>query len=404
MEVLLLVDTYFARQPIFDRSRRVCGYELLYRSGPVDRAGFTDGVSATAQVLANAFADAESPDLLSGLPAFVNLPRELIVSRTILAFPPERVAIEVLEDVTPDADVMAALAELRSAGYRIALDDYVVDDPRRCLLPFADIVKVDLMAVPSNRLAGMVAFLRSAGVGLLAEKVEGVDQYRQCFDLGFNMFQGFFFARPELVAGRRVDEGSSHLIGLLGELHRPGITMEQVGEAVERHPDFAHHLLRILNAAAMGLSRRVDSIRQAVVMLGLRRVTELATVLAIASNHHKPRELLALGLTRGRMCATVANSIGRPDGDSFFTVGILSVLDALVDRPMSEVIGPLPLSEDVKSALVGRVGIKGDLLDAAIAYERGEWDRLGADDLDPSTLTRGYLEALEWSHQMMVSV
>jgi c-di-GMP phosphodiesterase len=400
----VLVDTFFARQPIFDRGRRVCGYELLYRSGPVDRAGFADGAGATAQVLANAFADVDSPDLLGGLPAFVNLPRELIVSRAILGFPPDRVAVEVLEDVTPDAEVIAALAELRAAGYRIALDDYGSNDPRRLLVPFADIVKVDLMATASGDIIEMAASLRSAGVTLLAEKVEGLEDYKRCFDLGFSMFQGFFFARPELVSGRRVDEGRSRLTGLLGELHAPDVSMEQVAEAVERYPDFAHHLLRVLNSAAMGLSRRVDSIRQAVVMLGMRRVTELATVLVMASNDHKPRELLNLGLTRARMCAVVADRMGRVDTDSFFTVGALSVLDALADRPLSEVIDPLPLSDDVKTALIHRVGIKGELLDAAIAYERADWDRLTGTELDAATLAHGYLEALEWSNRMMVTV
>jgi c-di-GMP phosphodiesterase len=380
----MLVDTYFARQPIFDRSRAVCGYELLYRSGPADRAMFADGVTATASVLANAFADVDSPDLLGGLPAYVNLPRELIVGRAALGFPPERVTIEVLEDVTPDQDVIEALRELRASGYRIALDDYGPDDPRQTLLPFADIVKVDLMVTPAAALPALAGRLRTVGVTLLAEKVEDLNDFRRCFDLGFNMFQGYFFAKPELVAGRRVDEGRGRLTGLLGELHRPDITLAEAAEAVERYPDFAHQLLRILNSAAMGLSRKVDSIRQAVVMVGTRRVTELATVLVLAANDHKPRELLA-------------RCIGRVDADSFFTVGALSVLDALSDRPLSEVVGPLPLSDDVKAALVHRVGIKGELLDAAIAYERAEWDRLDELELDAATLTRGYLDALEWS-------
>lgn len=400
----MLVDTYFARQPIFDRSRGVCGYELLYRSGPADRAMFADGVTATASVLANAFADVDSPDLLAGLPAYVNLPRELIVGRSAMGFPPERVTIEVLEDVTPDPDVIEALRELRAAGYRIALDDYGPDDARQRLLPFADIVKVDLMVTPAASLPALAGRLRTVGVTLLAEKVEDLNDFRRCFDLGFNMFQGYFFAKPELVAGRRVDEGRGHLTGLLGELHRPDVTLTEAAEAVERYPDFAHQLLRILNSAAMGLSRKVDSIRQAVVLVGTRRVTELATVLVLAANEHKPRELLTVGLTRGRMCALVARRIGRVDADSFFTVGALSVLDALSDRPLSEVVGPLPLSDDVKAALVHRVGLKGELLDAAIAYERAEWDRLDDMELDATALTRGYLEALEWSMQLAAAV
>lgn len=398
----MLVETLFARQPIFDRSRRACGYELLYRSKPSYRS--VDGIGATAQVLANAFADIDSPDLLGGLPAFVNLPRDMIVARSIIGFPPHRVVVEVLEDVEADTEVVAALTELRSIGYRIALDDFVPNDHRRPLVPLADIVKVDLVATPAVRLADVATSLRSSGVTLLAEKVETPEDHQRCFDMGFSMFQGFFFARPELISGRRVDEGRQRLASLLGELHRDGVSMQQVAESVERHPDFAHQLLRLLNSAAVGLAREVDSIRQAVVMTGLRRVTEFATVLALASNEQKPQELLTLALTRAKMCAGLASRMGRADSDSFFTVGVLSVLDALTDHPLEDLVASLPLSEDVKSALVDRLGLKGRLLDAAIAYERAEWDRLDQLDLDPVALSEGYVEALTWSSSMASAV
>lgn len=400
----MLVDTFFARQPIFDRNRTLWGYELLYRSGPVRTASVVDPVAATAHVLASAFSDTDEVDVAGGVPVFVNLPRQLIVSRGVLAFPPDRVAIEVLEDVLPDREVVEALADLKAAGYRIALDDYVADDPRRSLLPFVDIVKVDLAAVEPEALPSTVNALRPSGVALLAEKVEGPEMYATCHDLGFSMFQGFFFARPELVAGRRLDEGRSRLTELLAQLHRPDVDIDGVADSVERHPDFSHKLLRLLNSSVYGLPRVVESIREAVVLLGIRRVTELATVLALAANDQKPRELLALGLTRARMCASVADRIGRADPDSFFTVGVLSVLDALVDRPMAELVEPLPLAEDVKIALVDRNGPKGHVLDAAIAYERAEWDRLSGFDLDPSALTDSYLNALAWSHRLMAAV
>ncbi len=399
----MLVDTFFARQPIFDRNRRLWGYELLYRSGPVRTADVLDPVAATAHVLASAFSDTFDSDLTGGVPVFVNLPREMIVSRAVLAFPPHQVALEILEDVRPDHEVVEALAELRTAGYRIALDDFIVDDHRRSLLPFVDIVKVDLAAVPADALAATVADLRPSGVALLAEKVEGLDMYARCHDLGFSMFQGFFFARPELVAGRRIDEGRSRLAELLAELHRPDISIDGVAETVERHPDFSLKLLRLLNSAVHGLPRTVESIREAVVMLGIRKVTELATVLAFASNDQKPKELLSLGLTRARMCSTVAERTARIDPHSFFTVGVLSVLDALVDQPMSDLVTPLPLADDVKEALVTRTGAKGAILDAAIAYERAEWDRLDSFDLDATTLTSSYLDALAWSHRLMAA-
>jgi EAL and modified HD-GYP domain-containing signal transduction protein len=400
----VLIDTYFARQPILDRGRRVRGYEVLYRSTPSDRATFVDPVAATAQVLANTFSDVAIPDLLAGLPAYVNLPRELIVSRALMAFPPDRVAAEVLEDVTPDVEVMEALADLRGAGYRVALDDFAEGDPRRVLVPFVDIVKVDLAVIEPDNLAEVIRPLRSAGVTLLAEKVETPADFQRCAELGFALFQGYFFARPELVAGRRLDEGRSRLVGLLAELHRPDITLEEVARSVERHPDLSFQLLRLLNSAAMGLPRSVDSIREAVVLVGAKRVTELATVLVLAANDHKPRELLSLGLTRARMCETVAQSAGRADPGSYFTVGVFSVLDALTDRSMPEVVSALPLSSEVKSALIEHDGPKGELLEAAIAYERAAWEQLPDTGLDPRTLTTGYLGALEWSTKMLAAV
>lgn len=400
----MLVDTFFARQPIFDRKRRLWGYELLYRSGPVRSADVIDPVAATAHVLASAFSDTNDTDMFGGVPLFVNLPRELIVSHAITAFPPDQVAIEVLEDVTPDRQVMRALAELKSAGYRIALDDYGVDDPRRCLVPLVDIVKVDLMAVTPDRLPATVSELRQTGVTLLAEKVEDSDDFVRSHGLGFSMFQGFFFARPELVAGRRLDEGRARLAELLSQLHRPHNGIEEVAEAVEPHPDFALKLLRLLNSSAFGLSRTIESIREAVVMLGVRRVTELATVLALASAQQKPRELLSLGLVRAKMCSAVADRTGWPDPASYFTVGVMSILDALTDMPMRDLVSPLPLADDVKDALVDRTGSKGLVLNAAVAYERAEWERLDDSQLDASVLTESYLSALSWSQRVLSHV
>lgn len=400
----MLVDTFFARQPILDRRSRVQAYEVLYRSGPTEEAGVIDGAAATAQVLAGAFGGVEVPDLLAGKPGFVNLPRSFIVDRALLAFPPERVGAEVLEDVAVDGEVIDALRELRRLGYSIALDDYVPGDHRIGLVPYVDIVKVDIRRATPAELASTARLLRSMGVRILAEKVETADEFDRCSRLDFDLFQGYFFARPELVAGRRLDEGRSRLVGLLAELHRPELTLQQAARGVESHPNLAFHLLRVLNSASFGLSRPVDSIREAVVMLGLRRVRELASVLVLASHQHKPIELLNLGLSRARMCEMIAERLGRADTGSFFTVGVFSVLDALADRPMAEVVRSLPLAQDVQDALVERRGRKGEVLEAAIAYERAAWEAIPDIGVDARTLCLSYVEALDWAGQMIRTV
>lgn len=397
----MLVDTYFARQPILDRRRNVCAYEVLYRGGPNSTtAGFVDGHAATAQVLASAFNDIDLPDLLAGRPGFVNLPREALIERALLAFPPTKVAAEVLEGIDIDAELIAAIRELRSLGYRVALDDFTLRDGRNSLLPLADVVKVDLQLLEAGELRHTASVLRSMGVTMLAEKVETSAEFDQCARLGFELFQGYFFARPELVSGRRLDEGRGRLVGLLAELHRPDITIDDVARQVESHPSLSFQMLRLLNSASLGLARSVESIREAVIMLGTRKITELASVLVLASHDHKPRELLTLGLSRARMCEVIGEKLGRPDSDSFFTVGIFSVLDALADRPMEDVVQALPLSTDVVEALVDRSGLKGQVLTAAIAYERAEWDDLPAMGIPAADVSAAYLESIDWASAM----
>lgn len=398
----MLVDTYFARQPILDADRTVRAYEVLYRSGPhALAASHTDGREATAKVLAGAFADVELPDLLSGLPGFVNLPRDFLIDRSLLAFPPDRVGAEVLEDVEADEEVIDALVELRALGYQVALDDFRLGDGRNELLPYADIVKVDVLELDPVELERTARVLRSIDVTLLAEKVETTEDFERTHRFGFELFQGYFFARPELVAARRLDEGKGRLIALLAELHGPNLDIGRVGRAVESHPSLAYQMLRVLNSSAVGLPRRIESIREAVVMLGVRKVTELASVLVLAAQDHKPIELVSLGLTRARMCELMAMAMGRADASSFFTVGVFSVLDALADRPMADVVRMLPLTEDLVSALVDRRGIKGAVLESAIAYERADWEHMPDVGIDARSLSLAYLEAIDYSSSML---
>lgn len=401
----MLVDTYFARQPILDLRRNVCAYEVLYRSGPNSTtADVVDGLSATAQVLASAFNDIDLPDLLAGRPGFVNLPRQALLDRSLLAFPPFKVAAEVLEGIEVDAPLIEAIRELRTKGYRVALDDFTLRDGRNSLLPFADIVKVDLQLLDQDELRHTASVLRAMGVTMLAEKVETVEDFDLCTGLGFELFQGYFFAKPELVAGRRLDEGRGRLVGLLAEIHRPNISVEEVASQVESHPSLAYQMLRLLNSASTGLSRSVESIREAVIMLGARKVTELASVLVLASHDHKPRELLTLGLSRARMCELIGKRLGHHDSASFFTVGIFSVLDALADRPMEDIVSALPLAQDVVDALVERNGVKGQVLTAAIAYERAEWDDLPAIGVAAADISEAYLESIDWASSMSKAV
>lgn len=398
----MIIDSYFARQPIFDRDRQVAGYEILYRSGPTARtAEILDAAEATADVLAAAFGSTAPSDVLGGVPGYVNVPRSIVLDRSLLSFDPTRLAVEVLEDVAGDPEVLGALAELRAAGFTVALDDFTPAPSRMRLLRHADVVKVDVRASGDDRLDAVARLVSRYDVSMLAEKVESLGEFERCRDLGFELFQGYFFARPELMAAHRLDADRGRLVELMASLHATDPDIDGVVREVEASPEMAARILQVLNSSASGLPRVVESVREGVVLLGTRRLAELASLLVLAAHDHKPAELVTVALARARMCELLATGIGVADPASYFTVGVFSVLDALADRPMAEVARALPLSEEVRTALVSRAGDRGAVLSTVIAYEAGEWDRLPSLGVDTTVITAAYLESLDWAGAMV---
>lgn len=398
----MIVDTLIARQPILDLSQRVRAYELLYRAG-TGKGIAEDPDAATAHVLAGIFADVDRVDPLRGLPGYVNMTRNLLLQGAVTPFPPRRVAVEILEGVPADPEVILAMDRLRGLGYSVAVDDFVLDTGRNAMVTHADIVKVDIQVVTGPELYRTVSVIKQLGATPLAEKVETEEEFRRLAGIGFEMFQGYFFARPRLVAGRRLDEGKGRLLGLLAQIHAAGDSIDRVAAAVEGHPSLAYQLLRVLDSAAIGLSRPVVSIREAVVLLGTKKVAELASVLALSAYGDRPSEVVAMALTRARFCEMLAREVGE-DPASSFTVGAFSLLDVFTDLPIWEAVKRLPLDASLLEALVDHRGIQGELLDVAVAYERASWDQL--DEMQElgvaaSKVSECYLSALEWSSSLM---
>ncbi len=398
----MIVDTLIARQPILDLSQRVRAYELLYRSGP-GKGPDEDPDAATAHVLAGIFADVDRVDPLRGLPGYVNMTRNLLLEGAVTPFPPRRVGVEILEGIPADPEVILAMDRLRALGYPVAVDDFVIDSGRNAMIAHADIVKVDVQVVTGPELYRTVNVIKQLGSTPLAEKVETEEDFRRLAGMGFEMFQGYFFARPRLVAGRRLDEGKGRLLALIAQIHSAGESIDRVAAAVEGHPSLAYQLLRVLDSAAIGLSRPVVSIREAVVLLGTKKVAELASVLALSAYGDRPSEVVAMALTRARFCEMLAREVGE-DPASSFTVGAFSLLDVFTDLPIWEAVKRLPLDAMLLEALVDHRGIHGELLDVAVAYERASWDQLdGMQQLGvaASRVSECYLSALEWSSSLM---
>jgi c-di-GMP-related signal transduction protein len=402
------LDIFVARQPILDAAQEVYGYELLFRSSAHQNffAG-QDRDLASAQVIDRSLLAFNWASLTRNRRAFVNVTRRALLEDHFSILPPQSTVVELLEDVAPDESVIAACAALKGAGYLLALDDFQYRPDLEPLLELADIVKVDfkLEASQAQRRAHADR-LRSRAVRLLAEKVETREDVAQGLDLGYTLFQGYFFCRPEVLSTREISANKLAHLRLIQQLQSDGIDFERVGEIVKSDVALSLKLLRFLNSAAFGWRSRVENIRQALVLLGERPLRRWASLVAFAQlSADRPGELLRLSLVRARFCELLAPVAGmRAEELKLFLVGLLSAVDALVGRPLGEILSGLALPASVEAALLGQPSPIADAFGLALAYERGEWpevERLAkAMRVDEPKIPDLYQQSLAWAESL----
>lgn len=397
-------DVRVARQPIFDQLSKVQAYELLYRPGTGEGAD-TPGAAATARVILAAISDFGLDHLAGKADIHINLPGELIRSPIDIPLPPDRVVLEVLEDVQADEAVLAGIKTYRGRGFRVALDDYALapgqGDPR--LLKHVDMVKVDILAQPTETLADVVAETRGRGIRLIAEKVETREQFLRCRAMGFSGFQGFFLQRPETFQGQRTEGVKTATLQVLAALQSPDYSTEAVEKLVSRDVALVHRVLRTLNSAYYAFPSPVSSIRHGVNLLGRDNLLRLCAILSLASFRDRPTWLLANTLIRARMCELLYDPGVGSDSGTFFMAGLLSHLDALLGMPIEEALQGLALAPQVRDAVLLRKGPAGEALAAVEAWERGDWDAVAAAGFgDPAKVRAAYLDAVAWSEETIV--
>ncbi len=390
-----------ARQPIFDRQLKVIAYELLYRGENPEEADFLDGDHATSSVLLNAYTSICDGGAMKRVPAFINLTRDMLINQRIPQLLRKQIVIEILEDITVDTQVVEAARNLKKDGFRLALDDFIYDKSYIPLLQLVDIVKVDILQLTQEQVREHVQILAPYGVTLLAEKIETLEQFYACVDLGFKLFQGHFLSKPQLVKGKRVSGNSIALMQLVQEIQQPGTTANRIEELIIKDPVLTYKLLRIVNSAAYSLVRKVESLNQAVVMLGLEQVKKWATLIALSSNKDKPEELSRVLLARGRMCELLAEAVGYSNISSYFMVGMMSDINALLDMEMAALLEQIPLADDIKEAIANHGGPMGEILEATLTYERGEWDRLTEFSIPDNLYESAYRHSLIWAQEAL---
>jgi EAL and modified HD-GYP domain-containing signal transduction protein len=361
---------FVARQPIFDRAQNVFGYELLFRNG------VEDYFNADPEAAARSTLDTS---LLFGLNtlcanhfAFVNCTREVLFKDLITLLPPDQVVAEILETVEPEDRVVAACKRLKSAGYRIALDDFAPNDPRIPLCEFADIIKVDVRATSAAERVGMMRRFSSAKCKMLAEKLETPPEFHQARDMSFTYFQGYFFCRPELVVGREVPASRLHYIRLLELVSRPELDMRELEKMLKQETAISYRLLRYLNSPVFGFALEIKSIRHAMAVLGEREMRRwIRLVVAVGAAEQKCSELILMGLARARFCELLSYRM-QSDSD-LFLMGLLSIMDSILEVTMDVLLQQLPVDHDTKTALLGQKSSLRPLYQLMLAQESGEW-------------------------------
>ncbi len=392
-------EIFVGRQPIFDRHSKLYGYELLFRDGSGNAAGEVDGDRATSQVIVNVFLEFGLDRIVGPHRAFINLTRRFFVERQSLPLPAQRVVLEVLEDVQPDAEVIAGLRAYVDDGFMVALDDCVFQASVRPLMEFAHIVKLDIMNWSREELVEQVRSFQAYDVKLLAEKVENEEAFEYCKQLGFDYFQGYFLSRPTIVQGTQIPLNRLKLLELTTRLQNPEVDVAELEEIIGHDVRLSYKLLRHLNSAFFALPREVESLRAAVVYLGPQRIRRWASLLLLAKLDNQSSELMAQGIQRAKMCELLAMLAGRAHADIYFTVGLFSLLDAMMRAPLAEVLDALPLTSEVRDALLHRQGPYGEALTSVIAYEQGDFQQARFARLTPAQMTEAYLQAVAWADQ-----
>jgi c-di-GMP-related signal transduction protein len=393
---------YVARQPIFDRHEKVFGYELLFRNG-LENA-FSGDVDEASRATLDRTLLMGLDVLCDGRRAFVNCTRDTLMKGLVTLLPSSSTVVEILESVPPDSDVIAACRNLKEAGYLIALDDFVADDPRESLTEIADIIKVDIQLTTEAQRAELIKRHGPWRSRMLAEKIETIADFDRARELGFVYFQGYFFRRPEMLNVRDVPANRLNYLRMLQAVSQPQLDVSALEKLIKTEASVCYRLLRYLNSSIFGLKSQIHSVRHALSMLGEREVRRwVRLVAAVGAGQDKPSDLLLSALVRGRFGELLQPLV--PHGESdLFLLGLLSLIDALLEMPMTEILDKIPLDRETKAVLLNQPSVLGPVYQLMLAHEIGEWDtatQLSQDlHLDPEEVASSYWRAQQWAREV----
>lgn len=398
---------YAARQPILDIDKNLFAYELLFRDGVDNVFPGIDEDEATTRIIEGSQFNLGIEYLTGNKPAFINFTLDTILKNYPSMVPPESLVVEILETVQPGKKLLEAVKQLKQQGYVVALDDYEHKPVWRHFFPYIDIIKIDLRAMSFKEIEQVMSDISEfQHIDWLAEKVETLEEFNKCKALGFKYFQGYFFSKPEMVKTKTLSPAQMTLAELLYETSTPEINLPKITQIFERDLNLSYKLLRYSNSAVFKRRTEISTIKQALVVLGKYELKKFLSLLFTASvSNDKPAELLRMAMIRARFCENLAVVEGSADSSMAFLTGMMSLIDAILDQTIETVMEQLPLSAEIKSALIDKKGILAEYLTLAIAYEKGDWENeLAIEEhlnLESRQVPETYAKAISWATEQM---
>lgn len=402
------MEVYVARQPIFNKNKKLFGYELLFRDGLSNAFPDIDGDTATSKLLSNSFFSIGMNQLTSGKTAFINFPQSLLLNKMPMMFPSEKMTVEILEDVDPNEQVISACTDIAAAGYSLALDDFVFKSDLQPLIQLADIIKIDFMLTPIDEIQKMVNRFKGNHIKLLAEKIETYENFEEALSMGFMYFQGYFFSKPEIISGKAIAPSKIILLQIVGEANRKNCSFEKLETLINKDVSISYKLLRYINSAFFKRACEIATIKHAIVLLGemeIKRFISMVATAELASD--KPEELVRTSITRARFCELLGlHSQNGVDISELFLMGLFSLIDAMLDNKMENIMQTLPLSKNIKQALLEEKGDLADYLKLVSSYETANWETFSSIvskiNVSEKKIPEFYQDAVKWADSYLV--
>lgn len=395
------MNVFVTRQPIFNRHQRVFAYELLFRDGVCDAFPGVDGGMDPSRLLSSSFFTAGIEQIANGRKAFIAFTEDMLLSGVPTKFPAQSVVVEILQDVPPTEEVIAACQSLVHKGYMLILNDFVYTGNHLPLLELAKIIRVDFMRASDDHLLELIDIAKKYHCKLLAEKIETHEDYDRAGRLGFFYFQGYFFSKPEILQKKELTSSKMILMQLLMEVNRAGLEVKTLENLIKQDVAISYALLKCLNSAYYSRLQPISSIRQAITFLGEQGTRMFVSLIAIGKlSENKPDELIRVSCIRARFLELLGEEL-KQDSGAFFVLGLFSLLDVMLDTPMQSLMKQLPVSADISQALVDKTGPYFPYLELVQMLEHGRWSDLDASiqhlGLEEINMMDFYLDGVRWA-------